>query len=453
VLAGAAAALLVAVAAGCGQSNGTRAEGSDQVEIKTVAASTEAAGTARLEGSFQPRPGSGSPAGHFEGEIDFADGRSSVRSTYDALGKEAPHQTETRTVDGYTYFEAPPEMPEGFPGIGSKPWYRVRLPGSSIGMLPMGGSADVTGYLELLESMGARTEVVGTETVRDTPTTRYRVTLGAPPDLPAQIAADGRFRVEDDQSGSVDLWADELGRLRRFRTDFGTHDDGGGGGRYEVDVSDYGAPVSIEAPPLDQVADQPVASLDPDAFEKVASGSSDGSTWKLFASTSGDTRCFAVEADVPKYFAAVLGAEDGRVGLGCSSSATGIAAPGADPNGVVETSSVSIDPQAVPLANGRALLVSNAPEGTTEVTLRLRGGGERKVEPAGAYFGAVLAHDEVVDTIVFGTPSGTKQCRLDERFGYDCDGGSGSGSTTHSSGSGSDSSSTATTTAPATTSR
>ena len=36
------------------------------------------------------------------------------------------------------------------------------------------------------------------------------------------------------------------------------------------------------------------------------------------------------------------------------------------------------------------------------------------------WFGAVLGADEVAKTIVFATPSGTNECRLDADFGYDC---------------------------------
>jgi hypothetical protein len=446
---------IVLVAAGCGQSGGPGAEGDSQFEIRTVAATTEAAGTARMEGLVEPSKGSGSPTGRFEGEIDFAAGNSTVRSRYDATGDEGPHETETRTVDGYIYFKTPAEAAGKIAAFGDKPWYRVPLPGSGIGMLPMGSSGDVIAYLEVLESMGARAAVAGTETVRGVPATRYRVTPGAPPAVPAQVQVLDEFTFDEEASGSIDIWADEQGRLRRLRSEFGAHGDGGGSGRYEVDVFDYGTPVTIEAPPVDQVADPAYGQPDRPAYGEVASGGSNGASWRLFASVSDDEQCYAVEADVPRYVSAVLNQDDGRIDLGCSSSATGVAGPVGDPDKAVQTSFVAIEPQAVPLADGRALLVSNAPEGTTAVTLRLRGGGEREVALTGGYFGAVLAHGDVAETIVFTTASGTKRCRLVKRYGYDCDDASGSPNTSSSSdGSGSDSSSSPTTTAaPATTPR
>jgi len=72
-------AAVVLVAAGCGQSGAPGAEGSDRFEITTISDSTEAAGSARFEGSYEPSHASGSPAGDFEGEIDFANGRSATR--------------------------------------------------------------------------------------------------------------------------------------------------------------------------------------------------------------------------------------------------------------------------------------------------------------------------------------------------------------------------------------
>jgi hypothetical protein len=463
-LGAAVALLLVVAAAGCGQSGGTRAAGSEQIAIDAVAANTEAAGTARFEGAFQPARNRGAPGGHFEGEIDFAKGRSALRSTYDAGTEVGTHETETRLVDGYTYFEAA-DGPEGVRTAGTTPWYRLRLPGSSTTMLPMGSSVDVTGYLDLLESMGVQTEVVGAETVRGTPTTRYRVTPEAPSNVPAQLQAVSSFASHRSDTGSIELWADDAGRLRRLRTDFGrdSSEEGGGGGSYSLEVFDFGAPVTIEAPPLDQVTTQPPASPDPDAYQLVASGHDDGAAWKVYAAPMPGGRCLAVEADVAEYFSAVYGSDDGgRAMLGCSSSASASSAvPGTE--APAPTVPVEVDPQSVPLADGRALLVSEVPEGTTGVTLRRRDGGTQTVTPDGGWLGAVLAHDEVVKVIEFATPSGTKQCRLHDEFGYSCGPGdfddSGSSSSTwsssssSSSGSVSGSSSASTTVPPPTTTR
>jgi hypothetical protein len=426
---------LAVVAAGCGQSSGPGAGGDDQVEIRTLADTTEAAGTARFEGSYQS-PGNGSPGSRFEGEIDFAKQSWVTRSTHHVDGRTGSDVSESRVVDGYTYLQVP--VPTGdedeVVGRPATPWYRIRVPTAGVAMMPMGTSGDVTGYLGVLESLGARLETLGADTVRGTPTTRYRISPGEPPNVPAQVRALGEFTSDGSDAGTMELWVDDAVRIRRLRTDYC---EGDGGGRSEVELFDFGAPVSIEAPPLDQVTTQSLTSVDPGTYEEVASGGSEGPGWKLFASMSDDTQCLAVEADVPKYVAAVLGADDGRVGLGCSSSAVGVAGPVGDPNGVVETHSVSIEPKAVPLADGRALLVSNAPEGATAVTLRLRDGGQRQVPITGGYVGAVLAQDEVAETIVFDTGSGTKRCRLEAGIGYDCE-----GSVTDSSGaSGSSSSS------------
>jgi hypothetical protein len=440
---GAAAALvLVVVAAGCGQSDGATAGGSGEVEIKTVAANTEAAGTARFEGSFQPSRNSRSPGGHFEGEVDFVNGRSAVRSTYDAGGGQGSHETESRLVDGWTYFKTPSEGPGAAPATGATPWSRIRLPSFGGSMLPMGMSADATAYLDLLDSMGVRTEVVGTEAVRGTPTTRYRVTRAEPTNVPAQLRLDSDFSAARSDPGSIDLWVDHAGRLRRLVTDFGdeSSEEGGGGGSSSLELFDFGAPVTVEAPPLDQVTTQP-SIPEPHDYRLAATGTADGAAWKVFVAEAGteqeQTRCVEVEADVAQWFRAVVGAGDRRVSLGCSSSSSGTSAPGAPP----PPAPIFPRPQAVPLADGRALLISEVPEGTTAVTIRLRGGGEQAVAPSGGWFGAALGHDEVAEVVSFTRPSGTSRCRLHDSS-YDCDtdgfgGVDGSGSSVSSSVSGS----------------
>jgi hypothetical protein len=465
-------AAFMVVAAGCGQSGAPGSEGDQHFEIKTVADSTQAAGTARYEGSYQPSGRKGPGRGRFEGEIDFDHDRSAVRARSDAYEGLPAQESETRSIDGYLYLHSPPRPPDpvgepAAPAMPTTPWTRMRFPGSRAALLPMGSSGDVTGYLDALESMGAGTEVVGTETVRGVATTRYRVTPGVPPKVPAQVDALDHFSFDTSGEGSVDLWADAQGRLRRFRSESRGSDseagDGGsdskGSGVYEFEVFDYGAPVTIEAPPPDQVTTLPFGSAEPGDYRLVASGSSDGSSWKIFTAPRDDGRCLAVEADVPAYVSLMRGSDDGRVDLGCSSSASSSSvATGGDPNGVVTHVDLTepADPEALPLADGRALLVSEVPDGTTGVTLRLRAGGTKSATPMGGWFGAVLGHDEVAEVLEFATPSGTKQCRLKDGFGYTCESDgfdASSSSSSSSSSSGSSSSAVTSTVPPATTAR
>jgi hypothetical protein len=317
----------------------------------------------------------------------------------------------------------------------------------------MGTSADVTGYLELLESMGAHLETIGPDAVRGTPTTRYRITPATPPNVPAEMRALGAEPSSGSRSASVELWADEAGRLRRFRTELGGQ---GSGGRYEVELFDFGAAVTIEAPPLDEVTTQP-SGPEPGDYKMVASGRSDGSAWKIYTAPQEGGQCLAVEADVPAYYASIRGSDGGRVDLGCSASAASGAMAGGDPNGVVTDVDLTgwADPEALPLADGRALLVSEVPDGTTGVTLRLRDGGTKSATPTGGWFGAVLGHDEVAEVLEFATPSGKQECRLHGDTGYTCDRhgfDASSGSSSGSSSSGGSSSS-ATSTVPPTTPR
>lgn len=418
-------AVVAILVAGCGQAGGGS---SDQLQIRTITDTTESAGTARFEGSYQPSGrDDASAGGTFVGEVDFANHRSAMRSRMQAEGKRGPYDSETRIVDGYTYFKVPPDGTADIGTDASKPWSRLKLPGTSSMLLPMGGTVDVTGYLKVLEAIGARSEVTGSDEVRGVPTTRYRVVLEDPPDLPAQVKATGNISFGEPGDGFVYLWADGQGRLRRLRAEFG-HDDSGShrGGGYQLEVFDFGAPVTVEAPPPDQVSVPSDPFPDSDSYEQVASGTADGARWKLFAGTQGDASCVSVEADIARYYSTLIGAEHGRIDLGCTSSASAsVSSSGETSIDVPGSTFDGFDPQAVPLADGRALLVSAVPERTTKITLRLRDGGARTASSSNGWLVAALGHDDVVTDIEFVTPSRTRRCRLEGKFGYDCEAGSG----------------------------
>jgi hypothetical protein len=285
----------------------------------------------------------------------------------------------------------------------------------------------VTGLLEVLDAMGVHGEVIGTEGVRGEPTTHYRFASVDPPKPPAQVSALGEYDINEDADTTTEMWVDAENRLRRFVSEFdeGEGGDGARGGRYELELFDFGAPVSIEAPPLDQV--DTFGAAEPDEYELKTSGSSDGVEWKVFFAPLEGGGCLAVEADVAEYFAVARRSDDGRIEFGCSQSLSAQSSGG--PDGVVSEGPVEapdmefdeVEANALPLADGRALLVTDVPEGATAATFELRKGESLQLTPENGYLAVALAADDVVETMAFTTPAGTLRCRLNRGWGgYVC---------------------------------
>ena len=139
-----------------------------------------------------------------------------------------------------------------------KPWISIpldRLGGSAAGSFAaLGGlSGNPAQQLGYLQGVRDDARVIGPEPVDGTPTTHYAgvIDLDRTP-----AAADPATRPQVDQlkgrlGGStvpVDVWVDGQGRLRRVT-------ESPAGSSTTVTFSDFGVPVSVAAPPADQVAD------------------------------------------------------------------------------------------------------------------------------------------------------------------------------------------------------
>ena len=146
-----------------------------------------------------------------------------------------------------------------------KTWIRIDLQkagkgfGVDFNQLMGGAGQNPSSSLDLLRSSGDFTEV-GTETVDGVETTHYHGVV----DLKKAAAAGGPAseaiqRLE--QLGAttqfpMDVWIDGSGMIRRFTQ---SYDQSLGGQTMSLDttmdISDYGTPVDVTAPPADQVFD------------------------------------------------------------------------------------------------------------------------------------------------------------------------------------------------------
>lgn len=245
---------------------------SSNTEVNLIAHSAEAAGnagSARADYRMEISMGSGGPAMGMTGDasFDFTTQAFAMTMELDTPGAGG-FGTEMRFVDGVMYMHMPSEL--GAP----TPWISLDIAavaGEDV-LAELTAGSDVTQTLHYLRGAGDVTEV-GRDEVRGVPTTHYRadVDLGRAADLMPGDQRD-QFEAAVEQfeamagrtSMPVDVWIDDAGLPRRMN--YRVEMDGGafrdqlpGDGTlamtFSMDVYDYGRPVSVGAPPPNQVTD------------------------------------------------------------------------------------------------------------------------------------------------------------------------------------------------------
>ncbi|MGI8790429.1 MAG: hypothetical protein ACR2I4_06035, partial [Actinomycetota bacterium] len=147
----------------------------------------------------------------------------------------------------------------------TKPWVRIdvkELQRQSGGASQFNafGQADPSQYLQFLQGAG-KVEELGSETVRDVETTRYKAVVNlseAVKQAPAETRKTLSRAIKASESNSVPVnaWIDSEGLLRRVRYSYGNSEQTGGlSSSIEVDFYDFGTSVEIRLPAPDQVTD------------------------------------------------------------------------------------------------------------------------------------------------------------------------------------------------------
>ena len=238
---------LAVVAAACGGGGG--GSGAQVQVLRKVPITTAAAGSSRIAVVFGRRASPGTSDGvafRGTGEVDYA-----IQRTHVTFSLPAGQAIETIFDGDAEYVKAGPIPTE--PGPGAKPW--AKLTGSSAGVgVGEGAATDPAQVVQYLRGAGDVTRV-GTETVRGTPTVRYRLLI----DL--RRAADGARQIGPGVDSAIKLfgvstvraqaWIDDRGRLRKLS--YAPASDGALS--YTLELYDFGAPVDARLPPPDQVSD------------------------------------------------------------------------------------------------------------------------------------------------------------------------------------------------------
>ena len=177
-------------------------------------------------------------SGSGEGDADYTKSppEMAMKLTMDALGGDV----EVRLVAGTMYMKSP--------AMGDL-WVSIPLddPNSPLGAL--GSQFDVRQQLEVFAKAVTSATYTGAEDVDGESLDHYTATVDTEKLLQSlPSAAAGQANVPD--SMTQDWWFDDDGMIRQFSSDFG-------GTSTTMTLSDWGADVTIEAPPSDQVTTMP----------------------------------------------------------------------------------------------------------------------------------------------------------------------------------------------------
>ncbi|WP_026455451.1 hypothetical protein [Saccharomonospora iraqiensis] len=238
---------------GTGGTGGTGGDGGFMNLSELVSSSSDKASEASSSRFSMETTGMGQTM-RAEGEARYAGTDTAMSMTMDVQGRSI----EMRLVDRTMYMKMP-QVQGAEPGTGTdKPWVEMSLDGDNPMAEAMGGGAgmaeqsDPTKVLEQLEQYGG--EIVDTrETTLDgEQVTRYTVEL----DMTKAAAMMGgeQLRAEpqpsQDTTIPMELYLDSQNLPRRIEMNL---DVMGRSASMVMNYSDWGTPVTIEAPPADQV--------------------------------------------------------------------------------------------------------------------------------------------------------------------------------------------------------
>jgi hypothetical protein len=258
-------ALVAAVAlAACGGGATGDGAGGPAVSIKTLqsaAANTQAVSSSRFTVDMAIDVAGQSVSMHSEG-VTSGDGKTgSFTTEIPMLGT-----VEQRVVDGVVYLKFG-DTPLGSK-LGGKPWVKMSLDqlgdkvGIDLGALGNDGASSPHQGLEYLKSLSGDVQDLGTDTVNGQRATHYRASIdyAKVAEELRDTAADARDEIAKIGVVPADVWIDGQDRVVKMHYAIDAGSLGALGGhdgaiKVTIEISDFGAPVDVQAPPADQVTD------------------------------------------------------------------------------------------------------------------------------------------------------------------------------------------------------
>lgn len=364
--------------AACG-SSAARTDRSSKVDITTWRAGTES-GTAKIAGrSTTVTDGKPDQVEVTEGAVDF-DRRLYASKTRIVSEPNAGREFETRQIGDTMYWWDP--SPEG-PGGTAKPWSRSEVPWRA--------GAWRTTLDRAFTDPDATVTRSGTETVRGAEVTNYRIDY--PPHVPPRLLARGYPTGFTDLEIAVD--GDQ--RVRRVRYSANTW--GTVVTRGELELYDYGAPVTVDAPSDDEIdrsvtgGDRPVAT---GPWAELATDGNGADRIVVSAVPTRDGACFRFDGTPARQEWWTVG---GRATDNCMS-------PGDLGSGAAEVN-------LYPVGTDLQILTGQFDPGTTAVSLRLDDGSELTAAPNQGAFAVIVRGNRVVERVEATGPHSTGTCEFD----------------------------------------
>ena len=217
-------------------------------------------GGAKFRGTTTADGGGDNSKVTFDGSFDFKNHAGEYSVDAAAIGLQGSGKVRTLVVGGILYLSLDALEggdPSSTPDLAGKKW--LRLDPQMFGGGGEIGQSDPSGSLDALRGAKGDVKRVGTEKVRGTRTTHYRVTLDAEQAVdsaPAEQRDEVRNSVGALGSRTIpaDVWVDGKGRLRKVRLRVAASSSNTKG-TVAFEYFDLGANVNVEAPPASEVVD------------------------------------------------------------------------------------------------------------------------------------------------------------------------------------------------------
>jgi hypothetical protein len=257
------AAVVVAAAlvifASAGAAGAADSEG-DLARITKSGDELAKAGGAKFRGTTTAAGGGENSRVTFDGSFDFKNRAGEYSVDAAAIGLQGSGKVRTLVAGGVLYLSLDALEggdPSSTPDLAGKKW--LKLDPQVFGGGGEIGQSDPNGSLDALKGAKGDVKRVGSEKVRGTSTTRYRVDIDA-----EQAVNSAPDEQRDEVRNSIaalgsrtipaDVWVDGKGRLRKVRLRVAASASKTKGS-VAFEYFDLGARVNVEAPPASEVVD------------------------------------------------------------------------------------------------------------------------------------------------------------------------------------------------------
>jgi len=239
---------------------GARPAADDASRISKSGDELAKAGGAKFRGTTSSGSGANGGTVTFDGSLDFKTRAGEYSVDAAAIGLQGTGKVHTVVAGGVLYLSLDALQgvdPSSSPDLSGKKW--LKLDPKVFGGGGQIGQSDPNGSLDALRGVKGGVKRVGSEKVRGTRTTRYRVSIDADQAV-NNAPEDQRDEVRNtvgalgSKTIPADVWVDAKGRLRKVRLHVAASSTTTKGS-VSFEYFDLGTQVNVAAPPANEVVD------------------------------------------------------------------------------------------------------------------------------------------------------------------------------------------------------